>query len=223
MTIEGDYSLFCHLETGLPRRARAPHADRAQRARGRATRPAASRSSTSPPATTTIACRPATATPRTSRARSASRPTRRPRGGAAAGIGTVPHGLIAAYGGDTVRAAQALRRTLGARDEHRRAGRLRERLRPHRARGRRARSGRGSGACGSTRRTTMVDRSLWPQMGRFDPRGVNPQLVRNVREALDREGFPRVRIVVSGGFTAAKIRASRRPACRSTPTASAPR
>ena len=32
---------------------------------------------------------------------------------------------------------------------------------------------------------TMVDRSLSPQMGRFDPRGVNPQLVRNVREALD--------------------------------------
>ena len=31
--------------------------------------------------------------------------------------------------------------------------------------------------------STMVDRSLSPQMGRFDPRGVNPQLVRNVREA----------------------------------------
>jgi nicotinate phosphoribosyltransferase len=44
-------------------------------------------------------------------------------------------------------------------------------------------------------------------MGRFDPRGVNPQLVRKVRDALDREGFPEVRIVVSGGFTAHKIRA----------------
>ena len=42
-------------------------------------------------------------------------------------------------------------------------------------------------------------------MGRFDPRGVNPQLVRNVREALDREGFPDVRIVASGGFNVAKI------------------
>ncbi len=52
---------------------------------------------------------------------------------------------------------------------------------------------------------TMVDRSLSPQMGRFDPRGVNPQLVRNVREALDREGFSSVRIVASGGFNVAKI------------------
>jgi nicotinate phosphoribosyltransferase len=42
-------------------------------------------------------------------------------------------------------------------------------------------------------------------MGRFDPRGVNPQLVRNVREALDREGFSSVRIVASGGFNVAKI------------------
>ena len=43
------------------------------------------------PATTTGSCRPATAGPRTSPARSASRPTRRPRGGAAA-ASTVPHG-----------------------------------------------------------------------------------------------------------------------------------
>ena len=38
------------------------------------------------------------------------------------------------------------------------------------------------------------------------PRGVNPQLVRNVRSALDREGFHRVRITASGGFTPEKIR-----------------
>jgi nicotinate phosphoribosyltransferase len=43
-------------------------------------------------------------------------------------------------------------------------------------------------------------------MGDFDPRGVNPRLVHNVREALDREGFQHVRIVCSGGFTAEKIR-----------------
>ena len=54
---------------------------------------------------------------------------------------------------------------------------------------------------------TMVDRSLWPQMGRFDPRGVNPQLVWNVRNALDAAGYGAVRIVASGGFTAEKIRA----------------
>jgi nicotinate phosphoribosyltransferase len=53
---------------------------------------------------------------------------------------------------------------------------------------------------------TLVDKSVIPEMGTFKPTGVNPQLVRNVRAALDREGFQHVRIVVSGGFTVDKIR-----------------
>ena len=53
----------------------------------------------------------------------------------------------------------------------------------------------------------LVDRSLWNEMGDFDPRGVNERLVLKVREALDRDGFERVKIVVSGGFTVEKIRA----------------
>ena len=52
----------------------------------------------------------------------------------------------------------------------------------------------------------LVDRSLWGQMGSEKPTGVNPQLVRNVRAALDGHGFERVKIVVSGGFTVEKIR-----------------
>ena len=52
----------------------------------------------------------------------------------------------------------------------------------------------------------LVDKSVVAQMGQFDPRGVNPQLVRNVRGALDDAGFEAVRIVVSGGFNAEKIR-----------------
>ena len=51
----------------------------------------------------------------------------------------------------------------------------------------------------------LVDRSLWDEMGDFDPRGVNERLVWKVREALDRDGFERVRIVVSGGFDAERI------------------
>ena len=51
----------------------------------------------------------------------------------------------------------------------------------------------------------LVDRSLWDELGDFDPRGVNERLVRRVRDALDRDGFERVRIVVSGGFDADKI------------------
>jgi nicotinate phosphoribosyltransferase len=53
----------------------------------------------------------------------------------------------------------------------------------------------------------LVDRSLWDELGDFDPRGVNERLVRKVRRALDDEGFGRVKIVVSGGFGVEKIRA----------------
>jgi nicotinate phosphoribosyltransferase len=52
---------------------------------------------------------------------------------------------------------------------------------------------------------SMVDASLVPRMSDFDPRGVNPQLVRLVREALDTANFRAVTITVSGGFDADKI------------------
>ncbi len=54
---------------------------------------------------------------------------------------------------------------------------------------------------------TLVDRSLWDEMGDFKPTGVNERLVRKTRDALDAAGFGHVRIVVSGGFTVEKIRA----------------
>ena len=49
----------------------------------------------------------------------------------------------------------------------------------------------------------LVDKSLEGT----DLRGVQPQLVEKVRAALDDAGHEGVRIVVSGGFTAEKIRA----------------
>src|SRR5207253_10628996 len=52
----------------------------------------------------------------------------------------------------------------------------------------------------------LVDRSLWGEMGDFDPRGVNERLVRKVRDALDADGFERVKIVCSGGFTRSEER-----------------
>src|SRR5205807_8383489 len=52
---------------------------------------------------------------------------------------------------------------------------------------------------------TMVDKSVQQVMGDFDPRGVNAQLCRLVRKALDREGFEQVKIVASGGFNVEKI------------------
>ena len=123
----------------------------------------------------------------------------------ARGMGTVPHALIAAYGGDTVLATQkfadfvdpavnvislvdfdndcvgtsiAVARALGDRLWGVRLD--------------------TSG--------TLVDASIVPQMGTFVPTGVNAQLVRNVRAGLDAEGFANVRIVASGGFNAEKIR-----------------
>jgi nicotinate phosphoribosyltransferase len=57
---------------------------------------------------------------------------------------------------------------------------------------------------------TLVDRSLWNELGDFTPTGVNPRLVHKVRDALDGEGFEWVRIVVSGGFDLEKIRSFER-------------
>jgi nicotinate phosphoribosyltransferase len=54
---------------------------------------------------------------------------------------------------------------------------------------------------------TMVDRSLWAEMGEFAPTGVNRRLVEKVRGALDDGGFGHVRVIVSGGFTAERIAA----------------
>ena len=121
------------------------------------------------------------------------------------GVGTVPHALIAAYGGNTVLAASKFAEfappdvnvvvlvdfendSVGTSLEVARA--LGERL---------------WGVRLDTSRT-LVDRSLWGEMGDFDPRGVNERLVRKVRAALDENGFERVRIVVSGGFDVERIR-----------------
>ena len=122
------------------------------------------------------------------------------------GIGTVPHGLIAAFGGDTVVSTAALADSL---PEEVRIVSLVDfdndsvttSLAVARALGDRLWGVRldTSG--------TMVDRAMRDEMGDFDPRGVNSRLVRKVRDALDGAGFGHVRIVASGGFGAAKIRA----------------
>src|SRR6476660_5743250 len=122
------------------------------------------------------------------------------------GIGTVPHALIAAYGGDTVLAAQKFAEWAPPEmsvtvlvdfenDSVRTALDVAEAL--------------GDRLWGVRLDTseTLVDRSLWEEMGDFKPTGVNEHLVRKVRDALDAAGFGHVRIVASGGFTVEKIRA----------------
>ena len=120
------------------------------------------------------------------------------------GIGTVPHALIAAYGGNTVLAASKFAEytdpdtnvTVLVDFEN---DSVRTSLEVARALGDRLWGVRLDTS------KTLVDRSLWPEMGYFDPRGVNPRLVHKVRDALDAEGFERVKIVVSGGFDAERI------------------
>src|SRR5512147_50961 len=120
------------------------------------------------------------------------------------GVGTVPHGLIAAYGGDTVRATRKFAehmppnvRLITLVDfENDSVGTS---LAVARAIGERLYGVRLDTS------ETMVDRSVIPQMGSFKPTGVTPQLAWNVRRALDAEGFQKVKIVVSGGFDVEKI------------------
>jgi nicotinate phosphoribosyltransferase len=120
------------------------------------------------------------------------------------GMGTVPHGLIAAYAGDTVRAARVFADRYHEdmnitvlvdfeNDSVRTAIEVAQALGPK--------------LWGVRLDTSedLVDRSLVDELGGFKPTGVNPRLVHKVRDALDRAGFPDVRIVASGGFTVERI------------------
>ena len=121
------------------------------------------------------------------------------------GVGTVPHALIAAYGGDTVQASRRFADLMPPEirlvtlvdfenDCVRTALEVADAL--------------GDRLYGVRIDTSemLVDRSVIPLMGRFKPNGVCPQLVWNVRSALDQHGYQHVRIVVSGGFNVEKIR-----------------
>ncbi|HEV2672582.1 MAG TPA: hypothetical protein VGU74_15920, partial [Gemmatimonadales bacterium] len=121
------------------------------------------------------------------------------------GVGTVPHALIAVYGGDTVLASRkfadmsdpAIRLITLVDFDNDCVGTS---LAAARVLGDRLYGVRLDTS------ETLVDKSVIPQMGTFKPTGVNPELVRNVRRALDAESYHHVKIVVSGGFTVEKIR-----------------
>jgi nicotinate phosphoribosyltransferase len=122
------------------------------------------------------------------------------------GVGTVPHALIAAYGGDTVAAATAFAdRYFGEmnvtvlvdfeNDSVKTALEVAEAL--------------GGDLWGVRLDTSdrLADLALQRLHGEAAPTGVSAELVRLVRAEFDAHGFHNVRIVVSGGFTADRIRA----------------
>ena len=120
------------------------------------------------------------------------------------GVGTVPHGLIAAYGGDTVVAA----RKFADRFAHEmnvtvlvdfRNDSVTTALEVARA--------LGEDLWGVRLDTSdkLADEALQRLHGHAAPKGVAPELVRLTREQLDAQGFGAVKIVVSGGFTVDRI------------------
>jgi nicotinate phosphoribosyltransferase len=120
-------------------------------------------------------------------------------------VGTIPHALIAAFGGDTVKAAKRFAESYpdvevialvdydndSVKTALDVAHALEDRLWGVRL----------------DTSENMVDKSVIPLMGNFKPTGVNAPLVWNVRDALDEEGYGDVKIIASGGFTAARIAA----------------
>jgi len=137
------------------------------------------------------------------------------------GLGTIPHALIAAYGGDTVKAAlkfaeytdpkvkrivlvdfdnDCVKTTMDvANTMHKKYQETKdERYKLFAVR--------------LDTSGTMVDKSVREDMekseylGSFKPTGVNPQLVRNVHNALQKRGAWDVGIIVSGGFNPEKIK-----------------
>jgi nicotinate phosphoribosyltransferase len=121
------------------------------------------------------------------------------------GVGTVPHGLIAAYGGDTAAAAEDFANRYAENmnvtvlvdfenDSLATALEVAERLGP-----------KLWGVRLDTSET-LADRGLVERLGDDAPRGVAKELVHLVRDGLDAAGHREVRIVVSGGFTVDRIR-----------------
>jgi nicotinate phosphoribosyltransferase len=121
------------------------------------------------------------------------------------GVGTIPHSLIAVFGGDTVAAAEAFARHFGDQvnvtalvDFHNSS--VQTAVAVADALGPRLWGVRLDTAA------DMVDEDLRERIGADAPAAVTPELASLVREALDAHGHRHVRIVVSGGFTIERVR-----------------
>jgi nicotinate phosphoribosyltransferase len=143
------------------------------------------------------------------------------------GLGTVPHALIAVYGGDTTvatlkfdeyvnRAADALGHLTakGTAEGHVNVTSLVDfqndvvntSLGVAHALGARLWGVRVDTSESLVDRAVLRELEQTGGVAHGEPRGVTPRLVELLREALDRDGYRHVRIVASGGFDAEKIR-----------------
>ena len=139
------------------------------------------------------------------------------------GIGTVPHALIACYDGDTVEAARKF--AAWAPDDMNvvvlvdfENDSVRTALEVARA--------LGPKLWGVRLDTSerLVDRSLWEELGDFDPRGVNARLVHKVRARARRRRLrSRADRRLGRLHRSTRSARSRKRACRRTSTASARR
>jgi len=117
--------------------------------------------------------------------------------------GTVPHALIAAVGGDTVKAVSLFGETypnvnlVALVDFHNDS--IKTSLECCEA--------LGDQLWGVRLDTseTLVDKAMVPLMQNFKPVGVTPKLVELTRQTLDKHGYGHVKIIVSGGFNPDRI------------------
>ena len=119
------------------------------------------------------------------------------------GIGTIPHGLIAAYGGDTVRAAKAFDKYM-SKDIPRivlvdfENDNIRTSLEVAKVLGKRLWGVRLDTA------SNLRDKSVKGK--RKNSYGVSPELCRKARKCFDEAGFGHIKIVISSGFNEKRIR-----------------
>jgi nicotinate phosphoribosyltransferase len=117
--------------------------------------------------------------------------------------GTVPHALIAAVGGDTVKAVTLFGETYPEVDLVALVDFdndcVETSLKCCEALGDRLWGVRLDTS------ESLVDKSVVPVMQNFTPVGVTPKLVEITRRTLDNHGFSHVKIIVSGGFAPDKI------------------
>ena len=143
------------------------------------------------------------------------------------GLGTIPHALIAIYGGDTVLATLKFDEHINRSDEPLAHLTAKENPEGHInvtalvdfqndivGTSLQIAKALGQKLWGVRVDTSedLIDASVLEEIRRErglaggELRGVTPRLVEILRAALDRNGYPHVKIVASGGFDAAKIR-----------------